>query len=753
MTAPEKPGAGGPLPATRPGNRLADSTSPYLLQHAGNPVHWEPWGREAIARAIREDRPIFLSVGYSACHWCHVMAHECFENEAIAAALNASFVSIKVDREERPDLDAVYMTAVQLLTGRGGWPMSVFLTPGLEPFFAGTYWPPEPRGGMPGFPQVLAAVAEAWTGRRATVERQAAELTAAVRGSAMAASAAEAMDSGPPSAAMLDAAAETLGRLYDPRHGGFGGPPKFPHPLDLRLLLRTFSRSGRGRDLEMATHSLASMAAGGIHDQLGGGFSRYSVDERWLVPHFEKMLYDNALLSTAYLDAFLVTGRTEFAGVVRSTLDYLLRDMVDPAGGLWSAEDADSEGEEGLFYLWNPEEIAAVLGREEAALFCDVYDVTAAGNFEGRSILHLARPTAAVARERGLDPADLGRRLAAARAKLLEARNARVRPGIDDKVLVAWNGLAIDALARAAAALGEDRYRAAAVRAADFLLRECRDERGRLAHQWRRGRASGLAFAEDLGCLADGLVSLYEATFDERWIDDACRLADQLLGDAGRDPVGGVAVDGSPSRGDRAGGFVDPPTGGFRQTSSDHERLLVERPDLLDTATPSATGMAATVLLRLAAFTGRDRYRTAAGRALAAVAPIAARSPTGVSQSLLAADLWLGPLEEDVIVGDMAHGPTAAVVGALRRRFRPRTLTMLRSPATAPPRDDRPPRPLDVHFVGRPGRPDDVTLYACSGGVCRLPAAGADAIAAAELPERPISSRDDGGRSSVGIER
>jgi len=725
MTGAAKPDSGGsqrPAAATKhPGNRLAESTSPYLLQHAENPVRWEPWGEEAIARAVREDKPIFLSVGYSACHWCHVMAHESFESESIAASLNASFVSIKVDREERPDLDAIYMTAVQLLTGRGGWPMSVFLTPSLEPFFAGTYWPPEPRGGMPGFAQVLAAVVDAWTNRRDTINRQAAELTAAL------------MDSGPtaaagaaPSAALLDAAAATLARLYDRRHGGFGGPPKFPHPLDLRLLLRTFSHGGRGQDLEMVTHSLSRMAAGGMHDHLGGGFARYSVDERWLVPHFEKMLYDNALLSVAYLEAFLATGRTEFATVVRSTLDYLLRDMADPAGGFWSAEDADSEGEEGRFYVWSPATITAVLGAEEGAVFCRVYDVAAGGNFEGHSILNLPQPVAAVALELGLEPADLERRLDAARAKLLAARSGRVRPGTDDKVLVAWNGLAIDALARAAAALGEDRYRAAAVRAADFLLRECRDARGRLAHQWRRGRAAGLAFAEDLGCLAEGLVSLYEATFDERWIDEACTLADLLLGDGGRG-----------SGGQGSGGFVDPSTGGFFQTSADHEKLLVMRPDLLDNATPSATGMAATVLARLAAFTGRDRYRLAAERAIAAAAPIAVRSPSAVTQSLLALDLSLGPIGEDVIVGDPGLGSTAAVIAALRRRFRPRELTLLRSPEAALPRDDGPPRPLDVHFVGRPGTPGDVTLYACTGGGCRLPVVGAEAESAAGRPRQP----------------
>ena len=384
-------------------NALADSTSPYLLQHAENPVHWKPWTPAALERAHREDRPIFLSVGYSACHWCHVMAHESFENDSIAAILNEHYVNIKGDREERPDLDAVYMSAVQLLTGRGGWPMSVFLTPSLEPFFAGTYWPPEQRGGMPGFPQVLHAVIDAWRNRREQVTKQAGEITAALSQSLVAAAA----EGGLPTDVVLEQAAHSLGRMFDRHHGGFGAAPKFPHPMDLRLLLRTAQRSGRLDDLEMAAHSLSCMAAGGIHDHLGGGFARYSVDERWLVPHFEKMLYDNALLAVAYLEAFLATGREEFAAVVRATLDYLLRDMTEPTGGIWAAEDADSESEEGKFYVWSPEEIAAVLGAKEASVFCEAYDVTPAGNFEGHSILNLPRPLADVARKHGRDPAAL----------------------------------------------------------------------------------------------------------------------------------------------------------------------------------------------------------------------------------------------------------------------------------------------------------------------------------------------------------
>jgi len=683
MRADQEPATAGPT-----ANRLADATSPYLLQHAANPVCWQPWDEASLGQAIREDKPIFLSVGYSACHWCHVMAHESFEDPVTAEVLNAHFVNIKVDREERPDIDSVYMTAVQLLTGRGGWPMSVFLTPKLEPFFAGTYWPPEPRMGMPGFRQVLAAVIEAWTQRREAVVRQADALTAALARPPAAAASPAAL-----SEDLLDSAVAGLGRSYDRRHGGFGAAPKFPHPMDLRLLLRTFARSGRQADLEMATHTLRCMAAGGIHDHLGGGFARYSVDDRWLVPHFEKMLYDNALLATAYLEAWLVSGAESFAATCRGILDYLLRDMTDPEGGLWSAEDADSEGEEGRFYVWSPAEIEAVLGPDEARLFCEAFGVTPSGNFEGRSILNLPQSIERLSASRGIVAAELSHRLAGAREKLLAIRAKRVRPGIDDKVLVAWNGLAIDSLARAGAGFEEPRYVEAARRAADFLLAECRDAEGRLAHQWRRGRASGLAFADDLACLANGLVSLYEATFDERWIAAACDLADRLLA------------------------FVDPEGGGFHQTSPEHERLIVRRTDLTDNATPGATGMAATTLARLAAFTGRNAYRAAAERAVAAVADFALQAPAAVPQSLLAVDWLLGPLEECVIVGDAGREP---LLRAIRGRFRPRSLTVARNPAEAAVAPGSP-RPLDHLFLDRTGSAEAVTLYRCVGATCQPP--------------------------------
>ncbi|MGH7138734.1 MAG: thioredoxin domain-containing protein, partial [Pirellulales bacterium] len=425
-------------------NRLAKETSPYLQQHAQNPVDWYPWGPEALERARSEDKPILLSVGYSACHWCHVMEHESFENADIARLMNERFVNIKVDREERPDLDQIYMTAVQAMTGRGGWPMSVFLTPELKPFYGGTYWPPTGRMGMPGFDQVLEAVLDAWRQRREQVNQQAGDLAAEIdRAGRMA------LPPGEPSDRPLKAAEAALERTFDHQHGGFGGAPKFPHPMDLRLLLRRWRREPREDMLHIVTLTLDRMAAGGMYDHLGGGFHRYSVDDRWLVPHFEKMLYDNALLSAAYVEAFQATGRPDYERTSRETCDYVLRDMTSPEGGFYSTLDADSEGDEGKFYVWMPDEVLAVLGAERAKTFCRVYDVSEEGNFEGQNILNLPKTLEQSARILGREPDDLRAELAESRSKLLEVRNRRVWPGLDDKVLVSWNGLMIDSLALA----------------------------------------------------------------------------------------------------------------------------------------------------------------------------------------------------------------------------------------------------------------------------------------------------------------
>ncbi|HEX4147930.1 MAG TPA: thioredoxin domain-containing protein, partial [Pirellulales bacterium] len=526
-------------------NRLAQETSPYLLQHANNPVDWYPWGAEALARAKAESRPIFLSIGYSACHWCHVMEHESFENPAIAGALNANFVNIKVDREERPDLDQIYMGAVQAMTGRGGWPMSVFLTPDTKPFFGGTYWPPSGRMGMPGFDQVIEAVKQAWHERREAVHEQAQQLT-----DHLAQAAAGQMQSAPVGEAALLAAAAMLERVFDHQHGGFGSAPKFPHPMDLRLLLRVWRRTARDGVLEMVTTTLEKMAAGGIYDHLGGGFHRYSVDERWLVPHFEKMLYDNALLAGCYVEAWQATGNGDFARVARETCDFMLREMTDPAGGFYCTQDADSEGHEGKFYVWTSAEIESVLGAERGGVFARVYDVSPQGNFEGQNILNLPRSLVQAAGSLGRDPRQLAAQLAEDRAQLLAARSQRIKPGLDDKVLVSWNGLAIDALALAGAALEEPRYLDAALRAADFIIGRLRQPDGRLLHTWRRGQGKLAAYLDDYACLASALVTLYEATFEERLIATAVELADTILAQ-----------------------FMDREHGGFFYTAADHEPL------------------------------------------------------------------------------------------------------------------------------------------------------------------------------------
>src|SRR5262245_5576731 len=624
-------------------NKLAAETSPYLLQHQNNPVEWHPWGPEALERSQREQKPIFLSIGYSACHWCHVMEHESFENADIARLMNEHFVNIKVDREERPDLDHIYMNAVQLLTGRGGWPMSVFLTPDLQPFYGGTYWPSTSRMGMPGFDQVLRAVADAWGNRRPQAIQQAAELTAHI-----AQLAALPQTEGELSLNLIAQAGPALERSFDYRHGGFGGAPKFPHPMDLQVLLRLWKRHHRAGFLEMVATTLDKMAAGGIYDHLGGGFHRYSVDERWLVPHFEKMLYDNALLTTAYVEGFLATGNEEYARVARETCDFVLRDLTDPAGGFHSTEDADSEGEEGKFYVWTPREIQSVLGAEAAEIFCYVYDVTEPGNFEGHNILNLPKPIDVCAKIKEQDPQPLRAELVTARQKLLEVRIQRVRPGRDDKVLVSWNGLMIDALARAAGALNEPRYQAAAVKAAEFILREMRRSDGRLLHSWRAGRAKFDAYLDDYAALGGALVSLYETTFDERYIDEAVSLVDVMLAN-----------------------FADREAGGFFYTADDHEQLIARHKDIQDSSVPSGNALAATVLVRLGKLTGRAAYLEAAEKTIRMAASLLDRAPTAAGQMLLALDMLLGPTPEIVILGNPAGRDTAAVLCELRRQFVP----------------------------------------------------------------------------------
>jgi uncharacterized protein YyaL (SSP411 family) len=605
-------------------NQLSREISPYLLQHADNPVDWRPWGPEALRTAREEQKPIFLSIGYSACHWCHVMAHESFEDAGVAELLNREFVCIKVDREERPELDQIYMEAVQAMTGQGGWPMSVFLTPDQKPFFGGTYWPREARGGMPGFIDVASAVAAAWRNRRDDLLGQAEQAMQYLQQPRFAGS-----KSAELSAAPLEAAEGNLLQAFDARYGGFGGAPKFPHATELKLLLSRWRKSNRADLLEMVTVTLDRMASGGIYDHLGGGFHRYSVDAQWLVPHFEKMLYDNAMLADCYLDAWQATGREDYRRVVCETLDYVLRDMTDPRGGFYSAEDADSEGEEGKFYVWTPAEIEAVLGHDRAAAFGKVYDVSAIGNFEGRNILHVSKPITVCAKMLGREAKGLESQIAVDRAELLAARSKRVQPGRDDKVLVSWNGLMIAAMARAGAALDEPRYRAAAASAADFLLTELRDGEGRLLHCWRGGQARHRAFLDDHASLCNALIALHETTLPSpsgtgpggegrRWLDEAVKLAEATLSL-----------------------FWDREEGGFYYTSHDHEPLIARKKDLFDAPVPSSTGLAVTALLRLSRHTGRDDFRRAAEETLRASADLMSRATLGVAQLLLGLEEWL----------------------------------------------------------------------------------------------------------------
>ena len=713
-------------------NRLSNETSPYLRQHAGNPVDWYPWGEEALRAARERERPIFLSIGYSACHWCHVMEHESFENDDIAGLMNRWFINIKVDREERPDLDQIYMNAVIALSGRGGWPMSVFLTPELKPFFGGTYWPPDSRMVMPGFRDVLTKVAEAWDSNRERVFQGADELTQAVvqMGGPVG-------ERGEPAEDLLRNAMNALLRSADRQHGGFGGAPKFPHPMDLRLLLHCWKRFGSDDALSVVQLSLDKMARGGIYDHLGGGFHRYSTDAHWLVPHFEKMLYDNALLVPVYLEAYQATrvaefvrippgesGRQnshefcyhndDFARVARETLDYVLREMTSPDGGFYSTQDADSEGVEGKFFVWSEDEIVEQLGPDDARLFNYCYDVTAGGNWEGHNILNRVKTHAQAAKMLGVAEDELSQVLHRCRETLLVVRSQRVAPGRDEKVLVSWNGLMIAAMARGAQVLGDSRYADAARNAADFLLKNVRDpgwmrrgapiqgrdESGRLLHGWKDGRAALNAYLDDYACLIDALVELYQTVFDSRYLDEAATLAETMRTH-----------------------FYDETAGGFFYTSDDHERLIARYKDSQDNATPSGNAMAATALLKLARITGRGEFEETAVRTLETLAGQLRQHPMSGGQALLAVDFLLGPTKEIVIVDGDDADEAAAVTAAVHSAYVPNRV-ILRRPAGTP--DDELPDSLRNLLQGKRARDGRTTVFVCERGVCHEPVLGVD---------------------------
>ncbi len=619
-------------------NRLAAESSPYLLQHKDNPVDWYPWGPEAFARAKAEDKPVFLSIGYSTCHWCHVMEHESFETKRVAEALNRDFVSIKVDREERPDVDDIYMQAVQMMTGSGGWPLSLFLTPDGRPFYGGTYFPPTSRWGRPGFLQILAAIADAWKTRRDELETSAGEMLAHLEAGAAAALRAGAKELPPD---LLDTAAAALSRQFDPVEGGFGGAPKFPPSMRLELLIRRWLRAGDPEARAMVEKTLDRMAAGGMYDQVGGGFHRYSVDARWLVPHFEKMLYDNAMLARVYVLAHRAFGAADYARVARETLDYLLAEMTPPGGGFFAAQDADSGGEEGTFYVWNPKSLAEAVGDDAAPIVAARFGVTAAGNFEGgETVLSVVRTLAQLAAEFGRPEAEIARLLAEARGRMYAARGRRVRPGTDDKLLTDWTALAISAFALAGRVLSEPRYEKAAREAADRILTACLRD-GKLLHREKSGRADIPGFSTDYAFLVEALLDLYEATFEPRYFREAVRLQSVLEADfAG------------------AGGA-------YYLSAAPHDGLILRPAESYDGATPSSNSVAAMNLLRLAAFTGEDSRRRRADEVLSAFAAVVEQASPAFPRLLCALDFRTDSSREVVLGGEPGRADFEALRAAV----------------------------------------------------------------------------------------
>ena len=655
-------------------NRLGGESSPYLLQHKDNPVDWYPWGDEALSRARTEDRPLLVSIGYSACHWCHVMAHESFEDEQIAAVMNERFVCVKVDREERPDIDAICMEACQAMTGHGGWPLNAFLTPEGVPFYAGTYFPPESRHGLPSWRMVLDGVAEAWSTRRDEIRRQGPRMVEALSATARIEPSVD-----PITQEQVREALVSLWGTYDRVNGGFGRAPKFPQASVIELLLARGER-------EMSLETLEAMARGGIYDQVGGGFSRYAVDDTWTVPHFEKMLYDNALLARSYLHGWQVSGTERFRRVCSETLDWALRELRGPEGGFCSALDADSEGVEGKFYVWTVDELrealVGALGADVADAAVAYFGATERGNFEhsGRNVLEA----------RGPEPTSLPE----IRRVLLEARSARVRPGLDDKRLVSWNALMISALAEAGAALGRDDYVSAAVACASFVLSDMRDERGRLLRTWKDGRARIDAYLEDHAFLLEALIELYEATGDPRWYGEATALADAMIGR-----------------------FEDPERGGFYTTAGDHAQLAARRKDLEDSPIPSGNSAAAFGLLRLALISGEGRYERHALGVLRLLFPVAARHPLAFGHLLQAADFYLAPVKEVAIVGPPPEA--APLLRVVRGQYRPHVVLAVGEADGVPLLEGR--EPVDGHAAA----------YVCERFICQAPVTSPDELAAA----------------------
>jgi uncharacterized protein YyaL (SSP411 family) len=677
-------------------NNLINETSPYLLQHAHNPVDWYPWGPEALSRSRSEDKPILLSIGYSACHWCHVMEHESFENEEIAQLMNENFVCIKVDREERPDLDTIYMNAVQMMTGHGGWPMTVFLTPDLKPFYGGTYFPPTDRHGIPAFPRVLLALADSYRNRKDDLVNSANQITAELKR----------MNRFHPSGEMLttevlNQAFSGLAAGFDGTHGGFGRAPKFPPSMSLMFLLRQHKRTGSTDALKMIDLTLEKMASGGMYDHLGGGFARYSVDARWLVPHFEKMLYDNALLARIYLYAYQATRKPLYRKVAEEIFEYVIRDMTDSSGGFYSSEDADSEGEEGKFYTWTRDEILNALGEEEGDLFCRYFDVTKEGNFEhGKSILNIPVPLEEFSEKNGIPQDRLEKVIASGKKKLFYLREERVRPGRDEKVLTAWNGLMLTAFAEAANILGRDDYREVAVRNAEFLLDELMRD-GRLFRTYKDGKASLNAYLEDYAFLSEGLIALYEATFELKFFESARGLADVMI--------------------ER---FWDEADSGFFFTSSDHEELITRTKDYFDNAIPSGNSSASIALLKLHLLTQEPRYMRCAADILRAMKQTMTKYPSAFGYLMCVLDFYLSEPKEIAIIGSPDSHEVRLYIEEIYSRYLPNKVV-----AASLEGENEAAETIKL-LMGRKSIDGKPTAYVCRNYTCLAPATSAEELAA-----------------------
>jgi hypothetical protein len=672
-------------------NRLAKETSPYLLQHKDNPVDWYPWGDEAMAAAKLLDRPIMLSIGYSSCHWCHVMAHESFEDESIAAVMNAGFVNIKVDREELPDVDSIYMTAVQAMTGSGGWPLTVFMTPEGQPFFGGTYFPPQDRPNMAGFPRVLAAISDAYSNNRQDLLESSQKVADAIRQQAL-----PQKNDGSVDESLIFGSFTHLVSSADPEFGGTQGAPKFPQPMVYELLLRYWKRTGSSQALEIVNLTLQKMAQGGIYDQIGGGFARYSTDEKWLVPHFEKMLYDNAQLVSLYLHAYQATKKPMYKRVVEETLEYIRREMTHPTGGFFSASDADSEGVEGKFFVWTTEQIDEVLDSTDAEFAKIYWGVTEEGNFEDSNILYLPLSQEEFLSRSAQEPDDLRAEIKRIGALLLEARSKRIAPGIDDKILTSWNALTLKAFAEAGAVLENEEWIAVAEKNARLLLDSLRDTDGRLLHTWKAtndttGDPRILGYLDDHAYLIDALLTLYEATFDYSYIDEAESLANQMI--------------------ER---FWDHDWQVFYDTTLEHSKLLVRPRDVLDNAIPSGGAVAATALLRLSVFTGENGFAEKAEESMQALIPHMEQAPAAVTSWLAAVDLARSSAKEVVLIGDQSDPKIVDMKRELRKSYSPNGV--LAGAIADSGADEKSPL-----LAGRAQINGKATAYVCENYACKLP--------------------------------